>query len=206
MIYASGNWLEAPDSTIILNAKQFQSSLFVAKNLLVLQATITITDEQNKSGLIMLEWTFKNIGMPFTKADSQQKESYLICGISTFDSFSCIPSIGGRSDALLHLTGNGINELSWLIRGNHSGMFSGLDYLSENVMIAYHPLNYLNIGIVLKKNLAMVYHPLKKNLMLVLPFLFLVMLIAAFILYRQVLPIVKAMLRAKNRANDMKHA
>lgn len=202
LVYSSGKWMETIENPIPLTNKEIQSYLFVKDNMLVLQATINIP-EGNKSGKIALEWDFKSLGMMFANLDILQKESYLVCGLSAFEKFTCTPALMAEDGRNSHFTASGMEELNRLIRNNQSGMFSGADYSHENIMIAYRPLDYLNIGIVLKKNLDMIYYPMKKNLMLILPFLFLVLLIAAFILYRQVLPIMNELLNAKIHMNDM---
>jgi len=119
------------------------------------------------------------------------------------DHVLCYPQF--RNPKVAKLTGKSINgkptPISFAIRGE-AGMFKGLDYRGRNVIGAYAPLTKTGLGIVVKKDAAELFQPIREQLQWGIPLLLLFVAASVLFLRMQITPLASRLLRSEQDATD----
>jgi len=191
LIYISDNFTTKPDVIMPLNLPN-QAKL-IWKDGFALELAIDLMKDHRKIGTFIAQWPLNAINPLFNT-----NESY-ICANSN-SQLNCLPRESGSTKFSLFSTQKTQKVFDSAVLEEQKTIITGIDNNNRMIMAIYNPIDNLGIGFIVREYLADIYQPLRKQLQIVIPILILTIGIGLLLLYWQVLPLIRQVIRSKKKA------
>ena len=192
IVYAKGNWVENPDYAFSLKLPYNAQLLW--KDGFTLKLTTDLIIKRQRAGTVSAEWALDGLNQLFANGD------FFVCSMGG-SHLTCLPRASDASVKIFS-SRSGQDLLSAAAGGMKAEMIHGKDVNRENVMALYQPVNSLNLGFVYKAATATIYQPMRNQLEIVAPLILVTIGFGMFLLYWQVLPLLRKVLRSEKRAHE----
>lgn len=192
-IARGGSFVQNPGLDVVVQTAAPSHLLW--KDGFVLHTRIEIVHGGRAVGYMEAERQLPQLSRMQSQVYLGNTTDYAVCAKAAADTMNCFPfhSTGGK--VLLNLPaqleGRPI-PMSFALSG-HTGIIHTRDYRGEEVIAAYEPIGTLGLGSVLKIDADELYQPISSKYKTLLALLLVLIVTGMLLLYKQVLPLVRAM-------------
>jgi PAS domain S-box-containing protein len=171
----------------------------------ILQVAVPVVQDGKRLGTLVSQYALPPVDRLLADAGLPgQTDEILVCGTASGGQFSCLPSRMQPGGYLLATRINANDGKPWpaarALEGE-SGIASVTDSRRQRVIAAFGPVPGLRLGLVVKQETLELYAPIRAQLTDLLVLLTLLVGSSLVLLRSQLLPLVRALLRAKRDAS-----
>ncbi|MDQ3024400.1 MAG: PAS domain S-box protein, partial [bacterium] len=173
--------------------------LFWDKTLTV-RSTALIRDASGALGSITVEEPVPLVAERLRKTDGHQATGQSVMCVRSAAKLHCYPDNRNRDlySAFPVSESGKATPMELAVQGK-SGLIQALDYRSRNVIAAYRPLSSHGLGLVVKKDTAELFAPIREQLLWSIPVLLVLVALGAAVLRSQLKPLASRLLRSEAR-------
>jgi diguanylate cyclase (GGDEF)-like protein/PAS domain S-box-containing protein len=193
-LYSIGEFAGQPDYVFPIRSPYNAKLLW--KNGILLQLSSDILKNGQRIGTIVAEWPLDSINELISNND------FFICNINSLKQLVCVPPSAGMKEFSIFSNGKSERQLEHAALSMKKKYILGSDYRKIYVMAIYQYFNTLGLGFVYKADTAEIYEPMRNQLMVVLPILLVVICFGILLLYWQVMPLVRKVIRSEEKLQE----